>query len=138
MRTQVLLLSSTLALAACSAIVPVGANHPERSSDVVVVDRRGDDRGRGEERGNGRRSFSVPPGHYPPPGQCRVWYAGRPPGQQPRAARCGQLVGRVPLGAILLYNGRAWDTEHNWHRDEARDPGSVPVVVLRIMNSVRR
>jgi hypothetical protein len=24
----------------------------------------------------------------PPPGQCRVWYEGRPPGQQPRPTNC--------------------------------------------------
>ena len=30
----------------------------------------------------------VPPGQLPPAGQCRVWYDGRPPGQQPRPTNC--------------------------------------------------
>jgi hypothetical protein len=47
------------------------------------------------------------------------------------------LVGRVPRGAFLLYNRKAWDTEHDWRVEERRRPGSVPDVVLRIMNSIR-
>jgi len=30
----------------------------------------------------------VPPGHLPPPGHCRVWYADRPPGHQPPPVPC--------------------------------------------------
>ena len=32
---------------------------------------------------HGDRPPFVPPGHLPPPGHARVWYLGRPPGQQP-------------------------------------------------------
>jgi hypothetical protein len=34
------------------------------------------------------RHVHIPPGHYPPPGHCRVWYSGRPPGHQPPPFRC--------------------------------------------------
>lgn len=34
------------------------------------------------------RNQGVPPGQLPPAGQCRVWYEGRPPGQQPRPTSC--------------------------------------------------
>ncbi len=30
----------------------------------------------------------APPGHMPPPGECRVWWPDRPPGQQPPPFRC--------------------------------------------------
>ena len=37
----------------------------------------------------GRRgSQGIPPGHLPPPGECRVWYDNRPPGQQPPPTSC--------------------------------------------------
>jgi len=39
---------------------------------------------------NGDRNQGVPPGQFPPAGQCRVWYDGRPPGQQPRATNCDE------------------------------------------------
>lgn len=41
----------------------------------------------------------IPPGHYPPPGACRVWFPDRPPGQQPPPGSCGV---RVPRGAVLV------------------------------------
>jgi len=126
------MLLGVLALAGCSTVRAVGEPHQDRSSVVVV-----DDHAKGEkDHGRGRFSDSVPPGQYPPAGMCRLWYSGRPPGHQPRAVRCGQLVGRVPMGAMVLYNGKAWDTRRNWRAEESRNPGSVPAVVLRIMNSV--
>jgi hypothetical protein len=44
-------------------------------------------------QGNGRnstRNQGIPPGQMPPAGQCRVWYEGRPAGQQPRATNCNE------------------------------------------------
>ena len=43
-----------------------------------------------------------PPGHYPPPGQCRVWYPDRPPGHQPPPGPCEVLQYQVPPGAVLV------------------------------------
>ena len=45
----------------------------------------------------------IPPGHLPPPGQCRIWFPGAPPGQQPPPGPCSDLEWRVPLGAWLIY-----------------------------------
>lgn len=47
--------------------------------------------------------LGVPPGHLPPPGQCRIWVPGRPPGHQPPPGRCSVLASQVPAGAWLLY-----------------------------------
>lgn len=45
--------------------------------------------GRGRDNDRGRSAQGIPPGHLPPPGECRVWYDNRPPGQQPPPTSCG-------------------------------------------------
>lgn len=81
------------------------------------------------------RRVHVPPGHFPPPGYCRVWHPGRPPGHQPRPFPCQRHV-EIPAGAFLLYNGTAWDGDYDWRAHARRHPGSVPPVILEM--SVRR
>jgi hypothetical protein len=44
----------------------------------------------------------IPPGHLPPPGQCRIWYPDRPPGHQPPPGSCRKLRHQVPPGAVLV------------------------------------
>jgi hypothetical protein len=39
---------------------------------------------------NQASSQRIPPGHMPPPGECRVWYDGVPPGRQPRPTNCNE------------------------------------------------
>ncbi len=51
----------------------------------------------------GGRSIHIPPGHYPPPGQCRIWRPGVPPGLQSRPGNCHELERRVPTRAYLVY-----------------------------------
>lgn len=50
----------------------------------------------------GPKKAQVPPGHMPPPGQCRIWFPDRPPGHQPPPGPCDDLRHRVPLGAYLV------------------------------------
>lgn len=47
--------------------------------------------------------FRIPPGHFPPPGACRVWDPDRPPGQQGPPGSCDELERRVPAGHYLVY-----------------------------------
>lgn len=105
------------------------------SGDVIVV---GDEREGRDREGQGARRLGVPRGHYPPPGECRVWHPGRPPGQQPPPSRCDRLAGRVPYGAFILYNGQEWDTRYDWRGHERRNRGSVPGVILDLMSSLSR
>ena len=35
--------------------------------------------------------LGIPPGHLPPPGQCRVWIPGEPPGHQAKARSCANI-----------------------------------------------
>lgn len=45
---------------------------------------------------------TIPAGHMPPPGECRIWYPDRDPGDQPSPGDCHDLEGRVPAGAVLV------------------------------------
>lgn len=69
-------------------IVRVPSPHPRGGIEVT--------------KANGR-SFTIPPGHFPPPGSCRIWYPDEPPGQQPPPGSCSELERRVPAGAYLVY-----------------------------------
>ena len=46
--------------------------------------------------------FEIPPGHRPPPGQCRIWFPDQPPGHQPPPGNCQELEYRVPSDAVLI------------------------------------
>lgn len=46
-----------------------------------------DDDWRDDRRGH---YGGIPRGHLPPPGLCRVWFDGRPPGQQPPPVSCAR------------------------------------------------
>lgn len=48
-------------------------------------------------------TLGIPPGHLPPPGQCRVWMPGEPPGHQPRPRGCAHIERTAPAGAWILY-----------------------------------
>lgn len=119
----VLLTAVSMLGGACAPTIGGVPGDPDRSPDVVVV---------GGPSGP-RILRTVPPGHYPPPGECRLWLPGRPPGQQPPPTRCGGLVGRVPLGAFVLYNANAWDADYDWRAHERRNPGSVPRTILDVL-----
>lgn len=52
-----------------------------------------------------RPGVRMPPGHLPPPGYCREWIPGVPPGRQPRPFPCARLAtryGYVRPGAIIV------------------------------------
>jgi hypothetical protein len=86
-----------------------------------------DAQGRGRNRAN---SQGIPPGHLPPPGQCRVWYDGTPPGRQPAPTSCDQAERRASRDrdARVIYGedryrddgrsgtGRVYEDERNGTR----------------------
>lgn len=48
-------------------------------------------------------TLGIPPGHLPPPGECRIWVPGTPPGHQRAAGACSSLERHVPPGAWLVH-----------------------------------
>jgi hypothetical protein len=79
----------------------------------------------------GRRFLFLPPGHYPPEGQCRVWIHGEPPGQQAKAAPC-EALGPIPAGAFILFAGDAWDFDYDWLTESTASPGTVPPEIVAL------
>ena len=117
-----LLVSAIVTIAGSACARPIVVTQPSRG--VVVSDR------------SAPRAVKVPPGHFPAPGQCRLWYPGRPPGKQPPATRCSELRSASGSGAFILYNNKAWDADYDWRVRDRTNPGSVPTVIVQL--SARR
>jgi hypothetical protein len=60
-------------------------------------------------------TLSIPPGHLPELGECRVWIPRLPPGQQPKpkSRTCTGILGVAPAGSWILY--RPSEDEHVVH-----------------------
>lgn len=63
-----------------------------------------DDDDQGHDHGHSAPAkLHIPPGHYPPPGSCRVWHPGAPPGHQPAPGSCSAVERNVGPGDWLIY-----------------------------------
>ena len=91
-RSQSLLFS--LALVAMGACMPNARSFPPAGPGERLVVANGDVE---------RRVLKVPPGHFPRPGECRLWFPDRPPGQQPAGGSCVGLGRIAPAGTWILY-----------------------------------
>ena len=96
---------------------------------------------KGNGKGNSKKfphatphSFKVPPGHYPPAGYYRIWYSGRPPGQQPAPVRYG-MPNNAPItpDAFIIYGDQAYDTQYDWRQAEVQKKKSVPREIIDIL-----
>jgi len=47
-------------------------------------------------------TLGIPPGHLPPPGQCRIWVPGKPPGHQAKARSCSNIEPSAPAGSWIV------------------------------------
>jgi hypothetical protein len=140
MKMAALLCIALVGLSACGRTVATTVPSGSPSSVSTALADRDDANARGSSRGQPargpRKLNGVPPGHYPKPGECRIWHSGRPPGQQPKPTSCSSLMRRVPAGAFILYGDKAWDSRYDWAGDRnARS--SVPKVILDILGSMR-
>ncbi len=49
----------------------------------------------------------IPRGHFPPPGECKIWDPRLPAGQQGPPGNCNELCGRKPAGTCVIdHNGK--------------------------------
>jgi hypothetical protein len=103
-----------LAAAGCSAShsAPVDEPAPRRSPASTVA----------------AKVLRIPPGHLPPPGMCRVWIEGRPPGRQPKPRDCDRIDRSAPRGSLVLYR----PTHHGSVVHVRRLDRLVPGVVVSI------
>lgn len=74
----------------------------------------------------GARGLHVPKGHLPPPGECRLWYPGRPPGQQPSPMACN-VAYRQQRGSAVIVTHRGPVPRRPVPRWEARPPRDVVI-----------
>jgi len=89
------------AVSACSSAKPDVNTDPAEGAVIPSSADHGDD-----ESKSTAATLGIPPGHLPPPGQCKVWIPGEPPGQQKKkykAGDCSYVEGQVPPGGWLVY-----------------------------------
>lgn len=102
-----------------------GKGHENIPRQSEAYRRPNDDRESYFQR-HGYSRLNIPEGHYPPPGECRIWYPDRPPGHQPPPSRCGHDP--IPVGAWLIRHPS--DNQEHVHVMvyEPEQPGVVHVV----------
>ena len=95
-----------LAVLACSGTRSSGGDvQPVERPDAAAAS-GAEDPSAGEGNRSTAARYDIPPGFLPPPGQCRVWEPGEPPGQQKDrypVGRCSELREAIPEGAWLVY-----------------------------------
>ena len=74
-------------------------------------------------QGRGHAGDKVPRGHLPPPGLCRIWVDGVPPGRQPEPTDCVTARRYAPRNARVIYGERVTayrDDDRRIRRDDGR------------------
>lgn len=128
-RTVVVLVAGLL-IVGCSGGGPEVESGPRgRASGIPAPEAASS----GEVRTSTAATLGIPPGHLPPPGQCRIWRPGTPPGHQEKPGSCAVLERRVPAGAWLVYRPSK-------NRKEVRvsvyDSASPRVSLIRVFDAV--
>ena len=73
----------------------------------------------------GRSADSIPEGHKPPAGMCRIWLPNVPPGKQAAPTDCATAVRNRPANATVIFGDPA-PTKAGTARDKA--PLPLPLV----------
>jgi hypothetical protein len=126
-RPLLALVAATSILAACSGTTVLVRNDPAPKEDTK------EDRKTEKEGPSTAATLGIPPGHLPPPGQCRVWIPGDPPGHQAPAGSCSELASQVPLNGWLVYRPSKSKKEVKVSVYDEKKPGVI--VVIRFYDS---
>jgi hypothetical protein len=97
---------SSLPRLACAAVILFAAACTVRRTVVVAGGIEGGRPVPASAAGPGpAATLGIPPGHFPRPGECRIWYPGTPPGRQPRpkSRSCEGIAALAPAGSWILY-----------------------------------
>lgn len=103
-RLSILLLTAFISL---TSFAPAGylSKSNDRTTHSFQDEKRKKHRDKGRER-EGRiypfGDLGIPKGHLPPPGECKVWIPGLPPGQQGPPESCSSAFRNAPLGAWVI------------------------------------
>jgi hypothetical protein len=84
------IIAATMAILTAAACKPVSSTPP---AEPEPVPRRA---------ARTAATLDIPPGHLPPPGMCRVWLPGKPPGHQPKARTCADIERSAPAGSWIV------------------------------------
>jgi hypothetical protein len=110
MRYPILAVIAITGLAACSASQPDVETGPRPEAQTIpgTGDVGSEPALKNEsvpDNASTAAKFGIPPGHLPPPGQCRVWIPGEAPGKQKKYASgdCADVANAVPAGGWLVY-----------------------------------
>ncbi len=94
-----------------------------------------------DAQGRRQSAQGVPPGHLPAPGQCRVWYDGRPPGLQPAQTSCvvarreaARTGGRVIYGDDRRGRFERVDRARRTPYPDARYPATLPDMIWGVLH----
>src|SRR6266508_1401696 len=116
-------IAPALALLAATACSSFSSAHPSQPAPAM---RRGP---------STAATLGIPPGHLPPPGQCRIWVPGEPPGHQPRARSCAGIERAAPAGSWIVYRPSEDRKVVHVRVIDERRPGVV--VHLRVYDAQR-
>ena len=83
-----------LAAVACSSVSTTTKSKPAPAPAPAPAQKQGK---------STAATLGIPPGHLPPPGQCRVWMPGTPPGHQAKARSCANIERSAPAGSWIVY-----------------------------------
>ena len=83
-----------LAAVACSSVSTTTKSKPAPAPAPAPAQKQGK---------STAATLGIPPGHLPPPGQCRVWMPGEPPGHQAKARSCANIERSAPAGRWIVY-----------------------------------
>jgi len=73
-------------------------------------------------QGRGRNATGYPPGFRPPPGMCRVWIQGVPPGHQPGVTDCITARASARYNSRVIYGDRGYNPVY-YNPNYRRTPG---------------